>query len=57
MARRYGAKVKTERTWKKISRMNMSQLEEFKKHLEKHNQYYSDVYNTVTKRMSVLSSY
>jgi len=52
MARRYGAKTKTKRTWKKITRMNKDELQEFKNHLEKHNQHQSDVYMMVMKHFN-----
>ena len=56
MARRYGSKVKTERTWKKIARMNIKELDVFKKHLEKYHQFTSDVYKAVLQRIEVKGS-
>jgi len=54
MARRYGKKTKTERTWKKLSRMKKEELEVFKKHLETHNQLQSKVYNHVLDRLAII---
>jgi hypothetical protein len=51
MARRYGQKTKTERTWKKISRMNLDELNEFRSHLEKNGQKLSKVYSHVIERI------
>jgi hypothetical protein len=51
MARRYGTKTKTARTWKKIALMNTQELEGFKAHLEKHNQLQSKVYSHVLARL------
>jgi len=53
MARRYGEKVKTVRTWKKITRMSIDELNVFKEHLEKYHQFTSDVYSFVIKRLDV----
>lgn len=45
MARRYGNKVKTQRKWKKITKMNINEVSDFMKYLEKENQVFSKVYN------------
>jgi hypothetical protein len=54
MARRYGAKVKTERKWKKITRMNLTDLNTFKNHLEDNNEFTSKVYEHVITRINNL---
>jgi hypothetical protein len=55
MARRYGQKTTTNRTWKKISRMTLDELNEFRSHLEKNNQKFSKVYDNVSKRIKTKS--
>jgi hypothetical protein len=54
MARRYGEKSKTVRTWKKLSKMNVAELNEFKDHLEEHKQYNSKVYDHVIQKLSLI---
>jgi len=51
MARRYGQKTKTQRTWKKISNMNLDELNTFRSHLEKNDQKLSKVYGHVIERI------
>jgi len=53
MARRYGNKVKIERKWKKISNMNVQELNTFKEFLEDDNQFLSKVYSDVITRLSL----
>ena len=51
MANRYGNKVKTERKWKKLSRMTMEDLGKFEKHLRENDQELSAVYRHVCSRI------
>jgi trans-2-enoyl-CoA reductase len=48
-------RVKVERKWKKISNMNLNELNEFKKHLEENNQLQSKVYFAVLTRIDSLN--
>jgi len=52
MARRYGVIEAKSRKWKKIARMNKSELEVFQKSLENDNQVSSMVYSHVMTRLS-----
>ncbi len=52
MARRYGVIESKTRKWKKIARMNVSELETFKKSLENNNQVNSIVYSHVMAKLS-----
>jgi len=57
MARRYGSKIKTQRKWKKIARMNFSELKTFIEHLKKFKQENSKVYDHAMIRMEQISGY
>jgi len=54
MARRYGQKSTIQRKWKKISRMNLKELDKFRVHLEKNKAQFSKVYDFVMKRTEYL---
>jgi len=51
MARNYGAKLKTQRKWKKIAKMTFLDLKKFIEHLKKFKQENSKVYFHAMQRM------
>ena len=55
MGRRYGNKEAVQRKWKKISRMNKTDLIKFKDSLSSDNQYTSKVYQTVINRIETMA--